>query len=183
MGPVEVTFFTIGAMITLIALARGYKQEIGSTLIILVAILVLSFFEEEILGVFSQVGNTLFGAPVGFDQSQNLFLMFVFQFLFVIIVFMGYAGRTLAFPGNEAPPPQGTLLSLALGALNGYLIAGTLWYYLDRFGYPVQQIGLICLPLTTLAQQLVQSLPQRLFPAPTYWILPVAALLILRVRG
>jgi uncharacterized membrane protein required for colicin V production len=53
MGPVEVVFFTIGAMIALIALARGYKQEIGSTLIILVAILVLSFFEEEILGVSS----------------------------------------------------------------------------------------------------------------------------------
>jgi uncharacterized membrane protein required for colicin V production len=183
MGPVELVFFTIGAMIALIALARGYKQELGSTLIILVAILVLSFFEEEILGVLTEVGDTLFGTQAATSETRNLFLMFIFQLFFVVIVFMGYAGRTLAFPGNEVPPPQGTLLTLAVGALNGYLIAGALWYYLDRFGYPVQSIGWICLPLTQLAEQLVQNLPQRLFESPTYWILPVAALLILRVRG
>jgi hypothetical protein len=183
MGPVELVFFAIGGMVLLIALARGYKDELGSTLIILVAILVLSFFEEQLLGLFTTVGETLFGTQATRSEARNLLLMFTFQLIFVIIVFMGYAGRTLAFPGTEEPPPQGTLLTLAVGALNAYLIAGSLWYYLDRFGYPVQSIGLICLPLTALAEQLVQMLPQRLFESPTYWIVPVAALLILRVRG
>lgn len=182
MNPVELTFYTIGLIVTLIALARGYGQELGSMVIIMVAIFVLSFFEDEITNLFRSVGEVLFS---GSDNSQaiNLFLMFVFQFIFVIIVFMGYAGRTLAFAGTELPPPQGTFLTLAVGALNGYLIAGTLWYYLDIFGYPVQSLGWICLPLTATGQQLVSLLPQRLFESPTYWMIPVAALLILRVRG
>ncbi len=181
MNPVEYAFYVIGGIIMLIALARGYKQELGATLIILVAIFVLTFFEEEILGVLTHTSNVLVGPSSG--EASQLFLMFIFQVIFVVIVFMGYAGRTLEFPGTELPAPQGTLLTLAVGALNGYLIAGTLWYYLDNFNYPVQSIGIICLPLTTTATQLVQLLPQRLFESPTYWMLPVAALLILRVRG
>jgi uncharacterized membrane protein len=183
MGPVEFVFYTIGAMITLVALARGYRQELGSTLIILVAILLLSFFEEEILGALTSVGNVFLGPQAVSNQNRDLFLMFMFQLIFVILVFMGYAGVTLAFPGTQAPPPQGTFLTVAVGALNGYLIAGTLWYFLDRFGYPVQMLGWICLPLTATAQQLVQMLPQRLFDSPTYWIVPVAVLLLWRVRG
>lgn len=183
MNPVEVLFYSIGAMIGIIALARGYRMELGSTLIILVAIFVLTFFEDEMLGVFNRASDLFFGPRSGDDWMRQLFYMLVFQVVFVVIVFMGYAGRTLEFPGTQAPPPQGTLLTLALGFLNGYLIAGTLWYYLDRFNYPVQQLGLICLPLTTTGQELVQVLPQRVFESPTYWMLPVAALLILRVRG
>ncbi|HMN30221.1 MAG TPA: hypothetical protein PKE45_18860, partial [Caldilineaceae bacterium] len=179
----EVVFFTIAGMITLIALARGYKQELGATVVILIAILLLSFFEDEILGVFANVGEALFGPQYTTSTTRDLFLMFTFQIIFVIIVFMGYAGVTLAFPGTEALPPLGTFITLLVGLLNGYLIAGTLWYYLDKFGYPVQQIGLVCLPLTPLAQQLVTILPQVIFASPTYWIVPLATLLILRVRG
>jgi hypothetical protein len=182
MNPVEVLFVSLGVVIMLIALARGYRLELGSMVIIMVAIFVLTFFDSEINNLFTPIGNALIGRSSN-SEALNLFLMIVFQLVFVIIVFMGYAGRTLAFGGTELPPPQGTLLTLTIGALDGYLIAGTLWYYLDIYGYPVQSIGLICLPLTTIGQQLVTILPQRLFESPTYWMIPVAALLILRVRG
>lgn len=182
MNPVEILFSSLGATIMLIALARGYRQELGSMVIIMVAIFVLSFFETDITDLFTSIGNVLIGANAN-SEALNLFLMSVYQLIFIIIVFMGYAGRTLAFPGTQAPPPQGTLLSLAIGALDGYLIAGTLWYYLDIFDYPVQMLGWVCLPLTATGQQLVNILPQRLFETPTYWMIPVAALLILRVRG
>lgn len=183
MGPVEIVFYTIGGMIMLIALARGYRQELGSTFVVLLAILLLSFFEEQLLGAFTKVGDALFGPQYSTSETRNFFLMLMFQLIFSVIVFMGYAGVTLAFPGTESPPPLGSLIALAVGALNGYLIAGTLWYYLDSFGYPVQSLGWVCLPLTETAQQLVQILPQRLFETPSYWIIPVAALLIMRIRG
>ncbi|MCA9797889.1 MAG: hypothetical protein KC910_39050, partial [Candidatus Eremiobacteraeota bacterium] len=81
------------------------------------------------------------------------------------------------------PPPQGPLISLAVGLLNGYLVAGTLWYYQQLFGYPLQSLGLIQLPLTARGQAWVELLPQNLFESPVYWMIPVAVLLIWRVRG
>lgn len=183
MGPLEVFFITIGLLIALIGLARGYKRELGSTLLILVAIFVLTFFEERIVGVFTTAGDQLLTVVGTRSELNNLLLMLAFQLVFAIIVFASYAGRTLEFPGTPAPPPVGTLFDLAVGALNGYLISGTLWYYLDRFGYPVQSFGWVRLPLTSTGQALVQLLPERIFESPAYWMLPVAVLLFLRVRG
>lgn len=183
MSPLEAFFVAIGAMIALIGLARGYKRELGATLMILVALFVLTFFEERIINVFTTVGDQLFQVLGGQTEWRNLFLTFTFQLVFIMIVFASYAGRTLDFGGIPAPPPQGTLLSLAVGALNGYLVAGTLWYYLQKFNYPVQSLGLVQLPLTPTGQSLVEFLPQRIFESPAYWMLPVAVLLLLRVRG
>jgi hypothetical protein len=183
MGPLEVFFVTIGFIIALIGLARGYKRELGSTLIILVAIFVLTFFEERIIGVFTLIGDRVLTVVGTQSELRNLLLMAAFQVVFVVIVFAGYAGRTLEFPGSPAPAPLGTFFDLSVGALNGYLVAGTLWYYLDRFNYPAQSLGLIQLPLTPTGQSMVALLPERLFESPAYWMLPVAVLLILRVRG
>ncbi len=33
------------------------------------------------------------------------------------------------FGGKPMRPPEGTILSLLVGLLNGYLVAGTIWYY------------------------------------------------------
>jgi len=180
MGPLEVIFGIIVIFIALVALARGYPKELGNTVIILAAIFVLSFFEARIIGLFTRVGPALFGSDA---QATDLFLSVLFQILFISTVFASYAGITFDFPGRPLPPPTGPLITLAIGLLNGYLIAGTLWYYQDRFQYPAQLLGIIQLPLTTTGQALVAVLPQKLFESPVYWMIPVAALIILRVRG
>ena len=180
MGPVEVIYGIVAVFIAIIAFARGYSKELGSTMIILATIFVLSFVEGRVISLFNGAGASLFGGDV---QATNLALSLLFQLLFISAVFAGYAGITLEFPGRPAPPPQGQLLTMAVGLLNGYLVAGTLWYYQDRFLYPVQALGLIQLPLTARGQALVEFLPQNLFESPVYWMIPVAVLLILRVRG
>lgn len=180
MGPLEVIFGIIVIFITLVALARGYPKELGNTVIILAAIFVLSFFEPQIIGLFNRVGSELFRNDA---QLANLFLSILFQILFISAVFASYAGITFDFPGRPLPAPVGPVLTLAVGLLNGYLIAGTLWYYQDRFQYPAQLLGIIQLPLTATGQSIVPVLPQYLFESPVYWMIPVAALIILRVRG
>jgi hypothetical protein len=75
------------------------------------------------------------------------------------------------------------LISLIIGMLNGYLIAGTLWYYQDAFNYPIGQLVTFQNTLTETATTLVNYLPPTLFDNPVYWIVPVAVLLIIRVRG
>ena len=180
MGPVELIFITIGLVITLIGLARGYVKELGSTLIILVAIFILTFFEDQLTGVLTAVG-TAFGG--GDNDGNELLLSTVYSIIFVVIVFGAYSGRTLNFQGTPAPPPQGTLISLLIGLLNGYLIAGTLWYYQHVFNYPIGQVVTFENTFTDTAQTLIEYLPPTLFDNPVYWIVPVAVLLIIRVRG
>lgn len=180
MGPVEVIFGIIVIFITLVALARGYPKELGNTVIILATIFVLSFVEARLVSLLTPVGQELLG---GDAAAANLLLSTLFEFLFISAVFASYAGITFDFPGRPQPPPVGPALTLAIGLLNGYLIAGTLWYYQDRFQYPTQLLGLIQLPLTATGQALVAVLPQNLFESPVYWMIPVAALIILRVRG
>lgn len=181
MGPIEITYITIALIVTLIGLARGYVKELGSTLIILVAIFMLTYFEEQIAGVFGGIGERLFGLDS--EDELNAMLSVIFSLVFIAIVFSAYSGRTLAFTGKPAPPPQGTILSLLVGLLNGYLIAGTLWYYQDTYNYPIGQWVTFQNQLTDTAQTLVGYLPPALFESPVYWIVPVAILLIIRVRG
>lgn len=181
MGPIEIVFFSIGLMVALIGLARGYAQELGSTLIILVAIFILTFFQEQFNSVFNTLGEQILGLQD--QQARDLLLSTIYSLIFGIIVFGSYAGRTLTFAGKPAPPPQGTIFSIAIGILNGYLIAGTLWYYQHAYSYPIGQIVTFNNELTSTAQAFVRYLPPALFENPVYWIVPVAILLIIRVRG
>ena len=48
MGSIEVGYISIGAIILLIGIARGYIKELGATIIILVAIFLLTFPEDQI---------------------------------------------------------------------------------------------------------------------------------------
>jgi hypothetical protein len=181
MGPIEIFYIAIGLTVTLVGLARGYVKELGSTLIILVAIFILTFFEEQISALVTSIGEGLMG--IDNEETIDLLLSTFYTVVFIGIVFAGYSGHTWAFSGSPAPPPQGTLISLAIGLLNGYLIAGTLWYYQDVFGYPIGQLMPFDEQLTETAQTLVNYLPPTLFENPVYWIVPVAVLLIVRVRG
>lgn len=180
MGPIELIFISIGLIVTLIGLARGYVKELGSTLIILVTLFILTFFQDQISGLLNAVGNALGNDGEG---ANNVLLSTVYSITFIAIVFSAYAGRTLNFAGTPAPPPQGTLISLLIGMLNGYLIGGTLWYYQHQYDYPIGQFVTFENNLTETAQTLVNYLPPTLFDNPVYWIVPVAVLLIIRVRA
>lgn len=181
MGPIEILYLGIALTVTLVGLARGYVKELGSTLLILVAIFILTFFEEQISALVTILAEQFFEAE---DQaSVDAVLSVFYSLLFIILVFGSYAGRTLNFAGQPAPPPQGTLISLMIGMLNGYLIAGTLWHFQHVYNYPIGRWVSFDNQLTTTAQTLVNYLPPTLFDNPVYWIVPVAVLLIIRVRG
>ncbi len=179
MGPIEVLYIMIAAIIVLIGIARGYVKDLGATLIILVAIFILTFFEEAFADVTTGGMESVLG--IQSNGEQNLFLATAFTLAFTAMVFTGYVGRTLAFPGKMAAQPGAFLMSLFLGLINGYLIAGTLWYYQDRFGYP--WFDPFVEEFSELAQKMIQLLPPAIFENPVFWVVPVAVLLLVRVRG
>jgi uncharacterized membrane protein required for colicin V production len=178
MGPIELLFITIALIVTLIGMARGYVKELGNTVIVMSAIFLLAFFQDELINIMTKVGVDILGLP----NPPNGFLSLFFSGVFIAIVFASYAGKTLDFQGAPMAPPGRWLLNLGVGLLNGYLIAGTLWYYEDTFDYPLRDITGFTEPLSARAQTMIANLPQNLFDNPVYWIIPVAILLILFVR-
>ena len=183
MGPVEAVFITIGILVTLIGLARGYDKELGNTVIILVAIFVLAFFDAPIMRLLDVVINRLPGLGGGSPEGRGLIISGVYTLFFSATVFASYAGRTLNLGARSAHPPLSTVYTFLIALLNGYLVSGTIWYYQDKFDYPLQRLGWVVLPLTQTAQAMIKVLPQTLFPSPIYWMVPVAILLLIRVKG
>lgn len=182
MGPIELFFLGVGAMIVLVALVRGYDRELGNNIVIQVTVFIISFFAGRIENILNIIGNDIFGVS---EPGLNLFKFLFMTIVFSSIVLASYWGVTLDFPGRPMPPPEGTLIAIGMGLLNAYLIGGTIWYFLDKYNYPIASLGLYYPPLTTTAQDIIQYLPPRLFGPgnEVYWVIPAALLLLLRVKG
>lgn len=180
MGPVEVLFVTIQLLIATIGVVRGYAKELGNTLVFMTAIFFLSYvggFAANTIDSFS--ANTLgFGSGT---PAQEAFLFFLYVGVFLAIVFASYAGKTLDFGSKQLRAPEGSILSLLVGLLNGYLVAGTIWYYADLFNFPFMDVDTAL--YTPTAQFMLNYLPQVVATNPVAWMVPVALLILLRVRG
>lgn len=183
LGPVEGFYLSIAFIIMLIGVARNYNRELGNTVVFISTVMLYAFVWQYGEGLLADAGNTF--AP----QSVNDLVAFVLTVILIAIVFASYAGRTFDFRGRPVPPPGGTLLSIAVGLLNGYLIAGTLWFIQGITLYPVQRIFPWFIPTNSApAADLIATgttwyWPPVLFPSPAFWAIPLAIMLILRVRG
>ena len=114
-----VLFAVIGAM-------RGWAKELLVTFSVILALFVLAVLERY----------------VGFFQKALTGeLLFWFRIVILIaLVFFGYQGPNipkLQSPGRFARERlQDVLLGIFLGAINGYLIFGTAWFFLNDAKYP-----------------------------------------------
>ncbi len=178
MNPIEILFLAIGFIIALIGMARGHVKESGVTMVLFATIFLLTYLEKRILGLLALVIGEW--SPTDRLDPNNLFYFLLFATVFGSLVYASYAGRVLNLNPNKITGPQGTAFDLVLGVINGYLVAGMLWYYLDKFLYPLSSIQPT---LSDEAQLFVKYLPPHLFPSPFFWIVPIALLLILRVIG
>jgi hypothetical protein len=167
-------------MLVFVAIVRGYNRELGNTIVLQVTIFLFSYFDGRIDGFLNTIGTDIFGIA---STELNLFKLLFIGFLFGSIVFASYWGVTFDFPGKPLDPPSGTLVSIGIGLLNAYLIGGMLWYYLDKYQYPVQWMG-VTPPTTSFAAAIIPVLPPRLFgDNVVYWVIPAALLILLRVKG
>lgn len=182
MGPVEILFISLLIMFLFIGVIRTYPKELGVTIIVLAALYILYRFGNQVLSYLEQ-GLRVVGLRIAGTPNQQLIELAIYLLFLIFMVFISYQGFTLEFPGKPPKGSTGVLLNLGSGFLNGYLIVGTIWYYLDRFNYPLQQYGLFRPPLTPFAQSLIRLLPQNLLqPSPDLYFLGfLLFLLILRV--
>lgn len=115
-----ILFAVIGAM-------RGWAKEMMVTASAVLALFVITVLETYVKGLsqsFTEAGST----------SQ--FWMRVA--ILVILTFFGYQAPNLPRIGGERfarERLQDSLLGICLGAINGYLVVGSLWYFLSQTNY------------------------------------------------
>lgn len=140
MIPLNVVFWGLVALFGIIGALRGWAKEI-----MVVCSVLLALFIQQVFGHFVlRPGNDYLpllltvsevaSAPDLYTETQ----FFTCTGLLLVLTFFGYSGPTLvkrlgAKVARERL--QDALLGFFLGLVNGYLIIGTLWFYLAKAGY------------------------------------------------
>ncbi|MBN1179228.1 MAG: CvpA family protein [Anaerolineae bacterium] len=129
MVPIHTMFFLLVGVFVLIGSMRGWAKEI------LVAVsVILALFVEAVL--------TTLVPPIQ-ELWMNVHPMTQFwvrAVIFSVLVLFGYASPTLSGRlGSKVARErlQDILLGFFLGLLNGLLVVGTLWFFLDEAHYGV----------------------------------------------
>ncbi len=181
MSPIEILWITLIAIFGMLGAARGYPRELGVTAVIFVALLVLKQFGEPMVTFLDTQLGPILGFRILQQPNSDITQFLIYTGLFLAVVFASYAGETFSFPGKPARGRVGSLISIANGLVNGYLVTGTIWHYLDEYNYPLERWGLLQLPLTPLAQEMVKYLPPRILNQ-TVLIGLISILILLRIR-
>ncbi len=120
-----ILFATIGAM-------RGWARELLVAFSVILALFIISVLENLVPLVRTIV------------TSNALIQFWVRTIVVVALVFFGYQTPNIPRLASQnrfaRDRLQDILLGVFLGALNGYLIVGTIWFYLAAAGYPFPTI-------------------------------------------
>ncbi len=103
---------------------RGWHRDIIATAGILVGMFVLFQFDFLIRGILLRA----------FPRNQAFFLQTA---IFLVIVFYAYQNRSIEIDVRNRNNVQSNFIGAIIGFINGYLIGGTLWYFLDINEYPL----------------------------------------------
>lgn len=153
MGPIELIFLTVFVIFGIIGVIRGYGRELGVTTMLLIALFVLKFVATR----YQPQLDRAVGVFVGPEKTaQTSTQALIYCAILIVVVFISYEGETLSFPGKRGR----IFFDLGSGLLNGYLFAGSLWYYLDAAKWPILHLAG---DFTASYKILVRFLPPAIF--------------------
>lgn len=164
-----ILFSMIGAM-------RGWAKELMVSFSVILAITFINLMENYV----PYVRDTLLHDPIGLFWMRTIVIG--------VLVFFGY--QTPKIPRLVEKfyreRLQDALLGIFLGGINGYLIAGSIWYFLSDSQYP---FPIISDPLTSGIPEIVENaniilanLPPALLGVPAiYFIVVISFIFVLVV--
>jgi hypothetical protein len=158
---------------------RSLRKELGTTTTLLVCLIVLSRWGDKILrGIDLPLGLV---ADVSIFQGRYspLIQSSIYEGILLGTAFLSYRFDILAFRWPDMGGLLGALLGLLVGLVNGYLIVGGIWYYLDKFDYPLRLVGLFQGQLTYRAAEMLPYLPPTFLGS--YLALLAGGLVVLRL--
>lgn len=189
MTNVEVVFLIFVLVFAMVGVVRGFLKELGVTIVIIVTLFALDRLiplVEQLIrsGSLQALGWQPYVGDAPTEPGTRTALAVIFGLFTLAGTFFAYQGETLAFEGKSPAFPVGLILGALVGAVNGYLVVGTLWWLLNHYQYPF----IVQLPLTTVGQEIVANglLPLDLLASGTQnqdlGLLPVILIVLILLR-
>jgi hypothetical protein len=135
--------WVIAVFAGVIGYLRGWNREIVVTAGAVLAMFVLFQFDSLLRGTL------LASAP----REQTFFIQ---AGIFLLIVYAAYQNKT--FNARARTGAISGLLGILVGFFNGYLIGGTLWYFLDINEYPLDPL-ILAPSLNSPSAQALPTIP------------------------
>jgi hypothetical protein len=140
MIPLNTVFWGLVFLFGMIGALRGWAKEILVSSSVFLAMFTQQVFGQYILGPTNPYLPMLLdaSAEVISPDTYSTTQFYVCTTLLLLLTFFGYAGPTLVgrVGGKVAREQlQDALLGFFLGLLNGFLVIGTLWFYLEKSDY------------------------------------------------
>ncbi|MCG2784417.1 MAG: CvpA family protein [Anaerolineae bacterium] len=174
-----VLFGIIGAM-------RGWAKELLVAFSMILALTLLRLLEtfvpfiKNLIPADQMDVNGIVSNPV----EPTVFWLRVI--IVIVLVFFGY--QTVALPRFASKAAreklQDMMLGFFFGAFNGYLVVGTLWFFMYQSAYPFANYILppdVNTPMGVAAQDLIPYLAPRLFGEPVIYFAVVLAFIFVLV--
>jgi len=143
MIPLSTVFWGLVVFFGLIGALRGWAKEVLVSFSVLLALFIQQVFGQYIFSDMAQEAYLpvlLSVSEVASPEAYNTTQFYLCVALLFLLAFFGYASPALAQQiGAKVAREklQEGLLGFFLGLLNGYLIVGMLWFYVDQVGYSV----------------------------------------------
>jgi uncharacterized membrane protein required for colicin V production len=153
---------------------RGWAKELMVSFSV-VAALAVNFLLERYVPVMKNIAE------------QNGALFWVRSLILLALVYFGYqtviSVQRLAAKANRERLADG-LFGVVMGGFNGYLIAGTLLFYIHTANYPFPDVISAPVPGTPLADSvalMMNSMPPRWLGEPTVYFAVILILIFIIV--
>jgi len=178
---IQIVLFMVIFIVAIVGLMRGPSKELGVTMAVVVLLAILSQFNRLVdpaaLAVRVNALMSGLGMGSGDVMRQRTFVWFLYSSMVIMTAFMAYHGHeTLAFGFQDPKGIAGAILGAVAGVFNGWLIGGTIWYYLDLLGYPIQAYDWFLPQFSQGAQRMVSFLPQNLLNPVVFAVMALGLL-------
>lgn len=140
-------FWLLVVLFGLIGMMRGWAKEL---LVSFSVVLALAF--NRLLERYVPLVNSL--------PQDGTALFWIRIVIVITLVFFGYQTVGISRLAGKAAREklQDSLLGFILGALNGYFVIGTVWFYLHQANYPFEYIT-APVPGTTMGDVALRLIP------------------------
>lgn len=151
MVSLTVLFYIFIFIFAMIGAIRGWAKEVIATFSVFLALFVISVLQTYIPAVQSFLENSQGNTQVTFEIV-----------VLGIIVFCGYQAPNLPMLVDSQrfirDRLQDTILGLIIGGFNGYMVFGSVWYFIHAANYPFTSVTA---PIagTTAGQTALQIIP------------------------
>ncbi|MGC9357167.1 MAG: CvpA family protein [Anaerolineae bacterium] len=135
MIPLETVFVGLVILFGIIGALRGWAKE----LLVSFSVILARFIEYVFLVEVPKLVEVPFQA-MATDPARAKSWFYIRMIVFTVIVAFGYATAVISRALGERARKekfQDTLLGFFLGAINGYLVIGMVWGFLERLNYNI----------------------------------------------